>query len=130
MTLTAHCHCGSTSVEFPEPTEARRCNCTFCSRLGAVWAYYPPEQVEVRATHDAVYSASGMNEHHFCGRCGNHTHGLSPDWASVYNADGTPKGGDPSVMPDKKVMQVNLLLVDDLDMSRLQIEELDGRHSW
>lgn len=133
MPTTASCHCGATRITLPaQPTEARRCNCSFCSRTGAVWAYYDPTELRIETTgEDAVYSASGgMNRHHFCPTCGIHTWGDSPDWAEMYNADGTPKNGDPNAMPSRRVYQVNLNLIDELDWSAIQVEELDGRSSW
>ena len=90
MTLQATCHCGDTKITLSRsPTEAKSCNCSFCERTGAIWGYFQTEEISVEATEQKTYSASGgMNQHHFCGRCGMHTWGDSPDWASVYNADG------------------------------------------
>ena len=132
MTLTARCHCGSTRIDLPTPTEAKRCNCTFCHRLGALWAYFPPEAVTITAHPDAIYApGSGLNAHHFCGRCGNHLYGLSPDWGSVYNMDGTPKAGfTADSIPETRILAVNLNMVDDLDVSGLTIKEMDGRNNW
>jgi hypothetical protein len=125
MALLATCHCKSTRIELPDlPTSMKECNCTFCGRVGAVWGYYRPGEIRVlSAEHDEVYSASeGRNRHHFCRRCG--------CWASAYNADGTPKEGDGSVIPTQRIVGVNMRMVDDLDLSRLPIEKIDGRNSW
>lgn len=132
MTLVATCHCGANRIALPaHPAAARRCNCTYCVRTGAVWAYYAPEELTFLARDaEGTYTASGMNMHHFCTRCGISTWGDSPDWASLYNADGTAKNGDAGAMPSTRIYQVNLHLVEDLDWSRIAIEELDGRHSW
>ena len=132
MTLIASCHCGSTRIELPEqPTQAARCNCTFCQRTGAVWAYYTPDQIKVlRCDGQRSYSTNPeYGSHHFCGNCGMHTWGESVDWSSAYNNDGTPKG-DTAVIPEKTKCQVNLNLVDDLDWSKVDIEQLDGRNNW
>lgn len=132
MSIIASCHCGKTKIALPgQPTQARSCNCTYCSRAGAIWAYYKPDQLRFIAQEDEqTYAPRGMNRHHFCGTCGMQTWGDSPDWASMYNADGTPKNGDPHAMPTERVYQVNLNLVDDLDWSGIEIEKLDGRNSW
>ncbi len=132
MTLSATCHCGATAIDLPgHPTAAKRCNCTYCARTGAVWAYYRPGELAFRAQgEDRTYSAGGLNQHHFCGRCGMQTWGDSPDWASLYNADGTPKNGDARGMPTERIYAVNLRLVDGLDWSRVAIEEVDGLNSW
>lgn len=132
MTLIASCHCGETRIALSRtPENAKTCNCSFCHRTGAVWAYFDPEEVSVAAEHNQTYSASGgMNRHHFCGRCGSHTHGDSPDWASAYNADGTPKDGNPGQVPAKRIVSVNMRMVDGFDLGHLTIEQMDGRANW
>jgi hypothetical protein len=134
MTIIASCHCGATQIELPAtPTEGKACNCSFCSRTGAVWAYYAPDELRfLKRGGDRSYSASGgMNQHHFCGECGMQTWGDSPNWASAYNADGTPKAGfSPDTMPSERIYAVNLRLVDDLDWSGVTVEQMDGRSSW
>lgn len=130
MTIVATCHCGSTRIVLPEhPTKAARCNCTFCQRTGAVWAYYPIGDITVeKAEGQRNYSTDPkLGSHHFCGTCGMHTWGESVDWSVIYNDDGTPKDDVPVEMTK---CQVNLNLVDDLDWSRIEIEPLDGRNAW
>lgn len=131
MTITATCHCGATRIELPHaPEEAKTCNCSFCHRTGAVWAYFDPDEVTVAGAQDRVYSASeGINRHHFCGQCGGNTHGDSPDWASAYNADGTPKG-EAGVVPEKRIFAVNMRMVDGFDLEALPTEAMDGRNNW
>ena len=132
MTLTATCHCGATRITLPHPpTEAKTCNCSFCSRTGAAWGYYEEGELDFAALEgDATYSASGgLNQHHFCSHCGIQTWGSSPDWSSAYNADGTPKG-EPGVVPTRRSYAVNLNTVDDLDWSKLTVEKMDGRNNW
>ena len=80
---------------------------------------------------DQVYSASGgINRHHFCGTCGISSWGDSPDWASVFNNDGTPKNGDPNSFPETRIAAVNIRLIDDFDIASVRIEQVDGRNSW
>lgn len=133
MTLIAACHCGATRITLPShPTTAKACNCSYCARTGAVWAYYRPGELTFQSREaEATYSASdGMNLHHFCGRCGMQTWGDSPDWAAMYNADGTPKNGDPTSMPTERIHAVNLNLIDELDWPAIAVEKIDGRKSW
>lgn len=132
MTQTASCHCGATRIALPaKPTEATACNCSFCQRSGALWGYYGPEEIEVVTEDDRAYSASGMNHHHFCGTCGMHTHGYSPDWSSIYTDDGTPKDGvQPGTMPEARTAAVNLRMVPDLDLEALAVTKVDGRDNW
>ncbi|MDY6961113.1 MAG: aldehyde-activating protein [Pseudomonadota bacterium] len=132
MPLIASCHCGATQIQLPGlPSSAKECNCSFCARTGAVWGYYGPEAFTFLSREgDRSYSASGLNNHHFCGTCGMQTWGDSPDWASMYNNDGTPKGDDPNAMPTQRVHAVNLRLIDGLDWSQVPVEKVDGRTSW
>ncbi|MET3924442.1 GFA family protein [Devosia sp. 2618] len=133
MTLIATCHCGATRVELPHaPKRAADCNCTFCARTGAIWGYYSPDEVSIVSdTSGKFYSASrNGNEHHFCTNCGIQTWGVSPDWSSLYNDDGSPKGGVAGVMPTTKIFAINLRLIDDFDWSSVTVEKLDGRNSW
>ena len=131
MPVIASCHCGATQIELPEmPTKATECNCSYCSRTGALWSYYEPGEIVVRSTADSVY-APNLMLHHFCSVCGMQTWGDAPDWASFFNADGTPKDGvNPAEVPAKRRHQVNLRLVDGLDWTTIEIEHLDGRNSW
>ena len=134
MTLIASCHCGATRIELPHaPAHAKECNCSYCARTGAVWGYYGKGDMRFLSQQgEKTYSASdGMNLHHFCGQCGMQTWGDSPDWASVYNNDGTPKEGyTAGSMPTERTYAVNLRLIDDLDWSAIAVEKVDGRKSW
>lgn len=133
MSLKASCHCGDTQITLSRPpVEAKSCNCSFCARTGAVWAYYSPDEITVEQTEQKTWSASGgMNRHHFCSRCGMQTWGDSPDWASAYNADGTPKPGfEPGTVPEARMAGINLRLVEDLDWSTVAVEEVDGKNNW
>ena len=132
MALTASCHCGATSITLPaQPTAGTACNCTYCARTGAVWAYYKPGELTFNAQKgETTYSPGGMNRHHFCSTCGMQTWGDSPDWASLYNLDGSPKNGDASALPTERIYAVNLKLIDGLDWSGITITEVDGRNNW
>ena len=132
MTLTATCHCGATRIALPtHPEHGTRCNCTYCARTGAVWAYYNPGELTfLSRAGERMYSTSpDMHQHYFCGTCGMQTWGESPDWASAFNDDGTPKG-EANAIPTARKQSINLRLVDDLDWSRVEIADLDGRNSW
>jgi Uncharacterized conserved protein len=132
MTLIATCHCGAVKIALPsQPTEAKTCNCSFCQRTGAVWAYCKAGELTFLSQEGEVtYSPTGLNNHHFCARCGMQTWGDSPDWASMYNADGTPKNGDANSIPTERIYAVNLNLIDDLDWSAVRVEQMDGRNNW
>ena len=131
MTLTATCHCGATRIEIDgPPTSAKTCNCSYCQRVGAIWGYYQPEEIRITATDDRMYAPNGMNHHHFCGRCGGNTHGFSPDWSSIYDAEGKLKPGMKESVPEQRIAAVNLNMIDGLDLATFQIEAMDGRNNW
>jgi len=46
--ITGGCHCGRVRFALPAlPAEVTRCNCSICAKLGALWAYYPPDALEI-----------------------------------------------------------------------------------
>lgn len=122
MTRIATCHYGGTRIELPEaPTHATACTCTFCTKSGGLWSYYPPEAPRILSdTYGAMYSASdGINRHHFCANCGCATYGVSPDWSL----------GDTEI-PEKQKFALNARLLDDFDLKSLVVEEIDERNLW
>ena len=133
MSLTATCHCGGTHIELPHLPERRlECNCTFCTKAGAIWGYFGAGEMKVVTDeHSRLYTKSGLNNHHFCGRCGMQTWGDSPDWTEIYNYDGAPKAGHAAGdMPTRRSYGINLKLLDDYDVSSLTAEKADGRNNW
>lgn len=133
MSFTATCHCGGTRIELPRLPERRlECNCTYCTKAGAIWGYFGPGEMKiVKDEHSRIYTKSGLNNHHFCGHCGMQTWGDSPDWSEIYNHDGTPKAGHAAGdMPTRRSYGINLKLLDDYDLSTLTVEKVDGRNNW
>jgi hypothetical protein len=75
--LTCHCGACRLRVALAEPlSAARRCDCSFCRRRGAM-------TVSVRAQDLEILEGSALSlyqfgtrtaEHHFCSRCGCYTH--------------------------------------------------------
>jgi hypothetical protein len=60
--LTATCHCGRVSLTLPSPpTKINECRCSICYRYGALWAYYPRDDVvvTVASSSDSDYSQDG-----------------------------------------------------------------------
>ncbi|NZA25149.1 GFA family protein [Luteimonas sp. SJ-92] len=74
------CHCGA--VEFEVELEngfenVRRCNCSICSRKGAVMAGVPLEGLRVVKGEDklSLYQwNTKIAKHYFCSICGIYTH--------------------------------------------------------
>lgn len=133
MPFSIACHCGAIRIEVPDaPTEAARCNCTFCHRTGAIWAYYPAKDLAVTAIGPVGdYAPSLVNHHHFCASCGGNTHGIAPDWLSAYDPDGNPRPGyEPGTVPEGRIGAINLRMDPDFDLSSIQIKDMDGRNNW
>lgn len=74
----ASCHCGNVRIEFSDlPATMTSCNCSICRRLGALWAYYPAEEVTVTCENEptSTYTwGDGMIAFHHCPGCGCPTH--------------------------------------------------------
>lgn len=114
--IVATCFCGDTKVTLPHlPDSAKQCNCSFCSRAGATWAYFPAGSLTIESKSGRLVSEESVNKHYFCGRCGMHTHGDTPDY---WKNDGS------------RIENVNLNMIDNLDWSQVTVEKIDGRNQW
>jgi hypothetical protein len=124
MTIKGSCHCGRISFEIDGdiPDRLTRCTCSFCSKRGALYAHYQPEQcqVSVSAESDGIYRwNTKLVEHHFCSNCGIPTFSDSP----AFEGDGSW---------DKKTRRigVNARLFDDFDAASAPISVIDGKNLW
>jgi hypothetical protein len=77
QTYRGSCHCGALQFSFrsEEITTGMRCNCSLCSRRGAVMSsrFYPPEdfdEVVGKETLTRYVWGDLMMNHYFCPRCG------------------------------------------------------------
>ena len=74
------CHCGGVEIEVDLPDglrRLRRCNCSMCSRRGAVVASVDLDQLRVTQGADmlTLYQFNTMTaKHYFCSNCGIYTH--------------------------------------------------------
>lgn len=122
MTVRGSCHCGATRFELAHaPAGLTRCTCSFCTKRGALWAYYRPDQFRLLtpARDAATYEWGGRTcRHHFCPGCGCGTFTRAPDWSS----------GEPDF--DNPRISVNAWLLDDIDIGALPVIVLDGRNLW
>ena len=119
--VTGSCHCGGTKVQVSvAPSSVTSCNCTFCSKRGALWAYYDLDQVRLVADeHRARYQRPGRPvAHHHCAVCGCSTWSDSPVWV-----DGKPH-------PTQRRLLVNARLFDDFDLAAVPVRHIDGRTGW
>ncbi len=108
------CHCGAVRFVFrsEEITTAVRCNCSICSRKGAVMSsrYYQPAELEEIAGLQSLslyrFGDQVVN-HYFCKTCG-----VFPF------VDATIRSGS---------YRFNLGCIETIDISTLQISLIDGR---
>jgi hypothetical protein len=76
--ITAQCHCGNVSLKASAlPASVTNCNCSICRRLGALWAYYLPNEVTLvfakQATQIYIWGDEYLEFHH-CPDCACSTH--------------------------------------------------------
>jgi hypothetical protein len=79
----ARCDCGAVVLEVTDdPAEINDCQCSWCQRLGAFWAYYSRDQVRILSRPDAtsVYQRAARRlEFYRCKVCGLTTHWVNVD---------------------------------------------------
>lgn len=115
--LTGACHCGGVTVVVPAPPAyLGRCNCTLCTKTGAVWGYYDPAEVRVTPRAPLVsYVRADMAEPSLAtDRCA--TCGCIVQWHAIVPLE-TPRMG------------VNMNLFEHADLAGVEIRAIDGR-SW
>lgn len=110
---TGSCHCGRVRYEVEVVLEgAISCNCSMCSRTGAVMVFVPAEQFRLRSGEDALsdYQFNKKVIHHlFCSTCGVRSF-----------SRGTGPGGKP-------MCAVNVRCLEGVDVDALKIQRFDGR---
>ena len=84
--IKASCHCGAVKLEVPAaPEEVASCNCSICSKLGWLGAYYNPADVRLttpRESLDTYIWGDKSIQICRCKTCGCTTHweSISPDF--------------------------------------------------
>ena len=77
--IEGSCHCGAVKIRVASiPTELNDCQCQHCQKRGALWAYYPLDQIEISGPTSVYVWGKRVLEFHFCPTCGMTTH-----WAPV-----------------------------------------------
>ena len=122
MPLKGRCHCGAIQFELSEaPTELTSCNCSFCSRRGALVTYAKPDQFRLTTAPDRVWTYQWghyVGQHHYCPVCGIGTHQVFPSFDT----------GKPDF--DDMWVGVNARLFEDLAWEKLPVKALNGREGW
>lgn len=123
MALKGSCHCGKVGFEIAAdlPPALTRCTCSFCSKRGHLYAYYPPEKLELTAeSGDAIYRwNTKLVGHHFCKECGCGVFSDSPDFKPDGKWDGHTRR-----------VGVNARLIDDFDAATAPVTVIDGKNLW
>lgn len=101
------CHCGAVELEVRLSdglNTARRCNCSFCRRRGAIAASVPLDGLRiVRGEENLTLYTWGTHtaKHWFCKTCGNYTHHQRRSNPNEYGVNvGALEGVDPSTLTD------------------------------
>jgi len=112
MIYKASCHCGRIAFEVEGDLQAvKECNCSICSRLGALRWFVPRTQVRFTTPENnlSTYQFGAHKiKHHFCAVCG-----CAPLGMAVY------KGVE--------MASVNARCLENVELSALKISPYDGR---
>jgi hypothetical protein len=124
MEITGRCHCGQNAfrIQGELPAALTRCTCSFCSKRGALVAYYEPGQFErtTPAEQEATYRWNTRQvAHHFCPKCGIATYSDSPAFETDGSWDGVTRR-----------IGVNARLFDGIDAVAMPVTVIDGKNLW
>jgi hypothetical protein len=101
------CLCGRVTVRVPgQPTYLNACNCEACTKLGAMWGYYPREEVEIGGepvTYVREDRSDPYLSFHFCAACGS-----TINWAPI-----------PGDAPDR--LGINMRLFDPAELKGVEL---------
>ena len=110
------CHCGAIQFAlFVEPQWLVSCNCSICSRLGALWAHIEDHEVVLQyaANSTIIYSwGEETLEFHTCRVCGCTTH-----WENTHAHSSSR-------------MAVNFRMCPKESLENFDVRILDGADSW
>ena len=109
-TIEGTCHCGAVKWRAPWRGDSYLCNCSLCRRKQQITAVVPKESFTLLqgAENLSLYQWNKhIAKHWFCETCGVYTH-------HQRRADPTTIG-------------VNLTCVDEIDLSALAIQSIDGK---
>jgi len=114
--IEASCHCGNVSLSIKQKPKALiSCNCSICHRLGALWGYFPPEEITVTIkdspTRAYQWGDKNINFQH-CPNCGCTTHYI------------------PTKESGREKMAVNFSMVDKAVSDDIAVKHFDGAKTW
>lgn len=113
-TYEGGCHCGkvrySATLDLSQPMVS--CNCSICSKTGALLGFVPAESFTLRSGEKDLtdYQFNKKVIHHlFCSTCG----------VRSFARGTTPDG--------KQMAAINVRCLDSVDLEKLQVMKVDGR---
>ena len=112
MKYRGSCHCGKVTIQFEGLFDAAVfCNCSICSRRGALLWFAPRDSLQVIGEDDlATYTFNKHNiKHRFCKTCGILPFGEGTD----------PKGN--------KMAAINIRCLNDFDFTKVPVHHFDGK---
>lgn len=113
MKYHGSCHCGRVAFDVEgELTSAMTCNCSICSRKGAVMWFVPRDNLQLLTPEDAASTYTfnkHVIKHQFCPVCGIHPYG-----------EGTDQQGN-------RMAMINVRCLDDIDLASLPTKQFDGK---
>lgn len=112
MIYKGRCHCGKVAFEVEsEINGAMACNCSICSRKGALMWFVPREKLRL-LTPESEMSTYTFNKHiikhRFCPTCGIHPYG---------------EGVDPN---GNSMAAINLRCIEGIDLASMPVQNYDG----
>lgn len=112
-THTGSCHCGAVAFEVDlDLSRVLACNCSICTKTGALWAFTPATSLRLQKGSDTLasyqFGQKRLNHRH-CSVCGVET------FAEAKMPDGTDSRG------------INVRTLDGVDMDTLNLKKYDGR---
>jgi hypothetical protein len=113
MIYRGSCHCGKIKFEVEgELTGAMACNCSICSRKGALMWFVPRDKLHVLTPESdmANYTFNKhVIKHRFCPVCGIHPYGEGV----------SPQG--------QAMAAINIRCLEDIDLDAVPVQHYDGR---
>jgi hypothetical protein len=107
------CHCGKVTFEVEgDLGSVISCNCSICSRKGALLWALPKQQVQFHSETGTLGRYTFHRHvlaHRFCTSCGIHTHG-----------EDVAEAGEPNVY-------INIRCLEGVDLESIPVQHFDGR---
>ncbi|WP_438862659.1 GFA family protein [Neptunicella sp.] len=113
MNINGSCHCGNIKYQAEgEFGDLLSCNCSICSKRGALLWFIPRPQLTISTPEQDLQSYTFNThkiKHYFCPKCGCAPFGIGSDG----------KGNE--------MAAINARCADDVDLSEFKINHFDGK---